>query len=107
MPVQGAPRFRVKAQAVFARLFGATAQEVLGQQQHVVLPFPERLELDHHHRQPVKEVLSEPPLHDSLLQVRVRCRDHPRVHLDFLPATHPLDTLSLQKAEQFNLDGQG
>src|SRR3989454_12039265 len=78
--------FRSNALAV---ALGELADEVGCEEHQIVAPLGEGRKPDGHHREPVVEVLAEPPLGDRLLEVAVRRGDQAHVHGDRLPPPDP------------------
>ena len=69
------------------------AQEVLGQQQHVVAAIAQRRQADRKDIEAVEQVESKAVFVDRLLQVLVGCGDDPHIDRDLLAAADPLDHL--------------
>ena len=64
-------------------------------------------EVDGHHRQAVVEVLPEITLLDEALQIPVRCRDDPHVHLPGLGSPQAPDLSLLEGPEELHLQVRG
>ena len=99
--VQRPVRHRLNALAV---ALGELADEVGCEEHQIVAPLGEGRKPDGHHREPVVEVLAEPPLGDRLLEVAVRRGDQAHVHGDRLPAADPFDLALLDGAEDLGLE---
>ena len=83
---------------------GELAQEVVREQRQVVQPFPQRRNRQGDDLQPVVEIFPERALRDRLLQVAVRRREQPEVHVDVAAAADPHDLPLLKHAQQLHLE---
>ena len=66
-----------------------------GQQGNVRTPVAQWRDADAECVHPVEQIATEDALGDFLIQIGVGGGNNPNVHLDFLPATDPLDDLVL------------
>src|SRR5882672_10733286 len=81
------------------------AEEVPGQVQDVLSPLAKRRQEDGDYFQAVVEVLPEDSLLHGLVQIPVRRRDDPDVHLEVRGAADPLERAVLDEAEELGLGG--
>src|ERR1035441_4204272 len=103
MRVYRAKGILAEAESIFSVRGHVSTKELLGQSRNVPLAVAEGGQVDVNDSQTVIEVFAESLCRYGLLQVNVCGRDHPGIHLDFLPPTYPLDSLFLQETEQFDL----
>ncbi len=78
-------------------------QEVLGEEDHVAPPLPQRGQAQGHDPEPVVEVLAEAALADSGLEVLVRGADDPRVGRLGVGAAQPAHGARLDHGQQLGL----
>ena len=79
---------------------------MLGQQQHVVAPLPQRRQIDRHHVQAEIKVLAEPLRPDHVGQVLVAGGQQPGVGVDGVRSAHADQQLLFDHAEQLGLAGE-
>src|SRR5690606_5739124 len=79
---QGLLRRAVETRELAVVLLRVLAQEMPGQQEHVIAAIAEWRQGDLDRVQPVEQVLPEPPFPDLGADVRVRRRDHAHVNVD-------------------------
>ncbi len=84
-------------------LDGVRAQEVLGEQGHVLAALAQRRQRHGDHVQPIVEVLAEPPLLTSAARSRLRRGDE-RTSTLLVASAEPLELALLQHAQQLGLD---
>src|SRR5690606_36724056 len=103
---QAAHRLRADLGGLEAVLRGELQTEVTRQQGNVLLPLPQRGDMDGEDVERVVEILAEPAGGDLLLQRDVPRRNQPEVDRHRLTAPQPLDVPLLQDAQQLHLDGR-
>jgi hypothetical protein len=84
-----------------------TLQKVLDQFRDLFLPRPQLGKMDRHDGESIVEVLSEISLLDRVLEIAVRGRYHPDVHVDRLRVSDPSDLSFLQSSKELHLQGAG
>ncbi len=77
---------------------------MIGQDRNVDRAIAQRRHRDGHHVQAIQQIVAKTFFGGRDLQIRIRRRDHPRVHLNGLRTAHSLDLAFLQNAQQFGLD---
>ena len=80
---------------------------MIGEQQEIGFPLPQRRHEDREHVQPVVEVLAERAVLDRLLEVLVGGGDEAHVGFQGLGAAEPLVLAFLQHAQQLDLRRKG
>ena len=79
---------------------------MIDQQWDIILALVQGRHMEHNHAEPVVEVFPEIALGNLFLQIFVRGRDYPDVHLDVLVASHARKLLFLEHPEDLCLGGK-
>src|SRR5581483_11710161 len=98
----GPRKARFGAVQIFCREF----DEMFCEERDVVLPLPERTDLDRKYVQPIEQVLAKTTGGHSLFQVAIRRRDNPDVCQPRAIFTHPLVAFLLEHAQELALHVQ-
>ena len=104
---QGSPRLRREAARGHAVLGARPIEEVGREAEHVLAALPERRDGEHHHGEPVVEVLAERPGLSRPGQVLVGGRQDPHVHGLAPGAAQPADGPVFERFQKLRLEGLG
>src|SRR5690242_18617665 len=78
-------------------------QKEINQQRNIAFAFPQRWQLQLHHVQSKKQVLTESPVANGGFQVAVRSRDDAQIDAHALCGSHGPNLAFLQRTQQFRL----
>ena len=107
MPSQQLAGITTQRDIAFTHLDRERPDERVGEEQHIVVPFPERGQMHVKHAQPVEEVTAEPPGGHVGRQIAVRRGDQADIGLQRCCPTEPLELSLLQHTEELDLHGGG
>ncbi len=99
-PIEGATAERLGALVPL----GEAAEEVVDEEGDVVLSVTQRRDLERDHVEPIVEVFAEAALTNHLLEVPVRRRDDPHVHLAVFGGAHREEHPLLEHAQELHLE---